>query len=65
MNQSFLLIFLVLSGLVFGLEHTNLGCFVSSRLEMHFWGCQAGIRTRVCLTAACRADHSAAAHPIF
>ncbi len=35
------------------------------RMDLHFWGCRAGIRTRDRLTAVRRADLSATPHPKF
>ncbi len=37
--------------------------FIYSRMDLHFWGCQAGIRTRDRLTAVRRANLSATPHP--
>ncbi len=38
--------------------------FIYSRMDLHFWGCQAGIRTRDRLTAVRHANLSATPHPL-
>jgi hypothetical protein len=37
--------------------------FIYSRMDLHFWGCRAGIRTRDRLTAVRHANLSATPHP--